>query len=66
MKNKYIITKLKLEGKSKRKVTRTTKDLQSRVFSDSNKEELTYYLAAELEEKGITILDISIRDVTPK
>ena len=66
MKNKYIITRLKLEGKSKRKVTRTTKDLQSRVFSDNNKEELTYYLADELAEKGITILDISIRDVTPK
>ena len=66
MQNKYIITKIKIEGKSKRKVTRTSKDLQSRVFSDNSKEELTYYLAAELEKKSLTLLDITLRDVTPR
>lgn len=66
MLNKYVITKIKLEGKSKRKVTRATKDLQSRVFSDVSKEELTYFLADELKRKSITLLDLSLRDVTPR
>ena len=66
MQNKYIITKIKIEGKSKRKVTRTSKDLQSRVFSDNSKEDLTYYLAEELEKKNLTLLDITLRDVTPR
>ena len=66
MLNKYIITKIKLEGKSKRKVSRAVKDLQSRVFSDVSKEDLTYFLAEELQRKSITILDLSLRDVTPR
>ena len=66
MTNKYVITKIRLEGKSKRRKERTTKDLLSRVFSDYSKEDLSYYLANELEEKGITILDLTFLDVTPR
>ena len=63
--SKFIITQLKIEGKSKRKKERTTKDLLSRVFSDSSKEDLIYYLAEELKVKNLTILDIKLKDVTP-
>ena len=65
MQRKYIITKLTIEGKSKRKRERVHKDLLSRVFSDTDKDSLTYYLAEELEKKNLTILDIRLRDITP-
>jgi len=65
MPRKYIITKLSLEGKSKRKRERTLKDLMSRVFEDVSKESLSYFLAAELEEKNLTILTLKLRDITP-
>ena len=65
MSRKYIITRIKIEGKSKRKRERTTADLMSRVFSDSCKESLSYYLAEELQKKNLVILDLRLRDVTP-
>ena len=65
MTRKYIITRIKLESKSKRKRERTVRDLMSRVFSDVSKESLSYYLAEELEKKSIVILDLRLRDVTP-
>lgn len=65
IKPKFIITQLKIEGKSKRKKERTTKDLLSRVFSDRSKEDLIYYLAEELKVKNLVILDIKLKDVTP-
>ena len=66
MDRKFVITKIKLEGKSKRKKERTTADLLSRVFSDCCKESLMYFLADELAAKNLTILDLRLRDVTPQ
>ena len=65
MDRKFVITRIKLEGKSKRKKERTTADLLSRVFSDCCKESLMYFLAEELQGKNLMILDLRLRDVTP-
>lgn len=64
--NKYIITKVTLDlpkkyGRSKHK--KLVDELKERVYSDSDKDSLVYYLAAELEEQGITLLDIKLRQV---
>ena len=64
--NKYTIVHLKLTAKSKRKRERTLKDLMSRVFSDTCKEDLIAYLTTELKKKSIKLDSIRLRDVTPR
>ena len=64
--NKYIITKITLElpkrfGRVKHK--RLVDSLKDRVYSDTDKDSLVYYLAEELQDKGITLLDIKLTKV---
>ncbi|QIN96665.1 hypothetical protein [Synechococcus phage S-N03] len=64
--NKFIITKITLDlpkrfGRAKHK--KLVDSLKDRVYSDTDKDSLVYYLAAELEEQGITLLDIKLTKV---
>jgi len=64
--NKFIITKITLDV-PKRFGRKNQKDLvdelKSRVYSDTDKDSLAYYLQEELSTKKVTILDIKITKV---
>jgi len=64
--SKFIITKITLDvpkrfGRKNQKDL--VDDLKSRVYSDTDKDSLTYYLQEELSTKKVTILDIKITKV---
>ena len=64
--SKFIITKITLDV-PKRFGRKNQKDLvdelKSRVYSDTDKDSLAYYLQEELSTKKVTILDIKITKV---
>jgi len=64
--NKFIITKITMDvpkGYGRKKQKDLVEDMKERVFSDIDKDSLVYYLAAELAEQDITLLDIKLRKV---
>ncbi len=63
MSNKYVITKVSIEGAGKKKQKKIVEELKNSVFSDVSKDSLSYYLAEELKNKNITILDLKISQV---
>ncbi len=65
MRGKFIITKVTFDAPkvSKKKQKKVVDELKRSVFSDTSKDSLSYYIAAELERKGITILDLKITRV---
>ena len=62
---KFLITKLVIEGNNNRKRNRATKEYLDSVYTHDSKEELLYFLAAELEKRHMTITTIKVKDITP-
>ena len=64
--NKYVITSLTMDlpkGFGRKKHKQLVDSLKDRVYSDESKDSLVYFIAAELQEKDITLLDIKLRKV---
>ena len=64
----YLINKITLEfpkGTSKKRQKSILDELKSRVYSDTSKSSLCYFLAEEMQEKNINIMDIKLKDITP-
>ena len=63
--NKYVITKLTLDGKrlGRKLKARLIQEYKDRVYEDTDKTSLCYYLQEELTERNITINDIKLRRV---
>ncbi len=64
--NHYIINKITMEfpkGTSKTKQGRIISELKERVYFDTSKKSLCYFLAEELQEKNITIMVIKLKQI---